>query len=103
MLWSDGRVVWRRQSLRLRSGQASPVHALLVPIRTENEYYRKVRDAAGPAWTRAHRAAFGLDGGGAFAQAIATCALFRESMRLIDDRLDPAAREIVRRTLEILP
>ena len=77
--------------------------ALLVPIRTENEYYRKVRDAAGPAWTRAHRAAFGVDGGGAFAQAIATCALFRESMRLIDDRLDPAAREIVRRTLEILP
>ena len=59
------------------------IHSLMtVPIRTENDYYREVRDAAGPAWTRAHRAAFGLDGGDAFAQAIATCALFRESMRL---------------------
>jgi hypothetical protein len=77
--------------------------AFLVPIRTENEYYRTVSEAAGPAWTRAHRAAFGLDGGDAFAQAIATCALFGETMRLIDDRLDAASREIVRRTLEISP
>ena len=75
--------------------------AFLVPIRTENEYYRKVYDAAGPTWTSAHRAAFGLDGGDAFAQATATCALFRETMRLVDDRLDDEARAIVGRTLEI--
>ena len=77
--------------------------AFLVPIRTENEYYRKVRAAAGPAWTSAHRAAFGLDGGDAFAQATASCTLFRETMRLVEDRLDDGARAIVGRTLEIAP
>ncbi|MDP9321871.1 MAG: hypothetical protein M3P16_12325 [Chloroflexota bacterium] len=77
--------------------------AFLVPIRTENEYYRKVREAAGPAWTSAHRAAFGLDGGDAFAQATAACALFRETIRLVAGRLDDDARAIVGPTLEIAP
>ncbi|HEV2248954.1 MAG TPA: nucleotidyltransferase domain-containing protein [Candidatus Limnocylindria bacterium] len=77
--------------------------AFLVPIRTENEYYRVVRQAAGPAWTGRHRAAFGLDGGDAFTQGAAACALFRETIRLIDDRLDAGARAIVGPTLEIAP
>lgn len=77
--------------------------AFLVPIRTENEYYRVVQQAAGPVWAERHRAAFGLDGGDAFAQAAAACALFRETMRLVDDRLDAETRAIVGPTLEIAP
>ena len=77
--------------------------ALLVPVHTENEYYRVVRAAAGPVWTERHRASFGLDGGDAFAQGAAACALFRETMRLVDDRLDAATRAIVGPTLEISP
>ena len=77
--------------------------ALQVPIRTENEYYRVVQRAAGPVWTERHRAAFGLDGRDAFAQAAAACALFRETMRLVDDRLDDDARAIVGPTLEVAP
>lgn len=77
--------------------------ALLVPIRTENEYYRVLQQAAGPVWTERHRAAFGLDGGDAFAQAVAAGGLFRETMRLVDDRLDGDARAIVGPTLEIAP
>ena len=77
--------------------------AFMVPIRTENEYYRVVQRAAGPVWTERHRAAFGLDGGDAFAQAASACALFRETMRIVDDRLDEAARAVVGPTLEIAP
>jgi hypothetical protein len=77
--------------------------AFLVPIRTENEYYRVVQQAAGPVWAERHRAAFGLDGGDAFGQAAAACALFRETMRLVDDRLDAGTRAIVGPTLEIAP
>ncbi|HEX9495468.1 MAG TPA: nucleotidyltransferase domain-containing protein [Candidatus Limnocylindria bacterium] len=77
--------------------------AFMTPIQSENEYYRVVQHAAGPAWTAAHRASYGLDGGDAFAQAVAGCGLFRETMRLIDDRLDAAARAIVGPTLEIAP
>lgn len=77
--------------------------ALLVPVHTENEYYRVVREAAGPAWTERHRSSFGLDGGDAFSQGVAACALFRETMRLVDDRLDARTRAIVDPTLEISP
>jgi hypothetical protein len=77
--------------------------ALFVSIRTENEYYRVVQQAAGPVWAERHRAAFGLLGGDAFAQAAAACALFRETMRLVDDRLDAETRAIVGPTLEIAP
>jgi hypothetical protein len=75
----------------------------LVPIPTENDYLRIVRAAGGPAWTAAHRRAFGLEGGDAFTQAEASVALFRETIRLIDDRLDEATRAIVGPTLEIAP
>ncbi len=75
--------------------------AFLLPIRTENEYYRVVQRAAGPAWTSAHRAAFGLDGGDAFAQAAASGALFRETVRLVSDRLDDETRAVVNGTLDI--
>lgn len=77
--------------------------AFLTPIPTENAYYRIIQTAAGPAWTAHHRAAFGLDGGDAVRQATAASALFRETMRLVDDRLDAGARTIVGRTLEIAP
>ncbi len=77
--------------------------AFLVPIRTENEYYRVVQRAAGSAWTAAHRSAFGLDGGDAFAQAAAACALFRETIGLVADRLDDDARVVVSATLAIAP
>lgn len=78
--------------------------AFLTPIPTENTYYRIIEQAAGSAWTAWHRAAFGLDvGGDAFAQATATSRLFRETLRLIDDRLNEAAQVILRRTLEIAP
>jgi hypothetical protein len=77
--------------------------ALQTEIRTENEYYRVVQHAAGPVWAERHRSALGLDGGDAFAQAAAAGALFRETMRLVDDRLDDAARAIVGPTLEICP
>lgn len=74
--------------------------AFLLPIRTENEYYRVVQRAAGPAWTSAHRAAFGLDGGDAFAQAAASVALFRETVRLVADRLDDETRAVIDGTLD---
>jgi hypothetical protein len=77
--------------------------AYLVPIPTENEYLKIVRAAGGPGWTAAHRRAFGLEGGDAFTQAEAAVALFRETIRLVDDRLDGAARAIVGPTLEIAP
>jgi hypothetical protein len=77
--------------------------AFLTPIPTENAYYRIIQDAAGPAWTTAHRSSFGLEGGDEFAQADAACALFRETIRLVDDRLDAATRAIVGPTLEIAP
>lgn len=77
--------------------------ALLVPIRTENEYYAVVRDAAGPRWTELHRTALGVDGGDAVAHATAACGLFRETMRLVDDQLDGPSRALVRRMLEMTP
>lgn len=75
----------------------------LVAIPTENSYYRIIQAAAGPTWTKLHRAAFGLDGGDAFAQATAAARLFGETIRLLEDRLDDDARGIVARTLRILP
>ena len=75
----------------------------LTPIPTENVFYRILAETAGPAWTAGHRASFGLDGGDAFAQATAAAGLFRETVRLVDDRLDAATRAIVGPTLEIAP
>lgn len=75
--------------------------AFLTPIRTENEYYRTLQTSAGPVWTAAHRAAFGLAGGDAFDHARAAGGLFRETIRLVDDRLDARSHETVARTLAI--
>jgi hypothetical protein len=77
--------------------------AFLTPIPTENAYFRIIAEAAGPAWTAEHRAAFGLDAGNEFAQAEAAVRLFRETVRLVTDRLDDQTRAIVRPTLEIAP
>jgi predicted nucleotidyltransferase len=74
-----------------------------VLIRTENEFYAKVWDAAGSAWMREHRAASGLNGGGAFAQALAACRLYAETLRLLDDVLDDEARRITARAIAIMP
>lgn len=98
----EGKALHAAAALTARCERLAAV-AFLTPIRTENEYYRIVQDAAGPAWTAAHRAAFGLDGGDAFAQAVAACALFRETMRLVHDRLDAASLAIVGPTLAIAP
>jgi len=75
--------------------------AFLTPIPTENLYFRIIGEAAGPAWTAEHRAAFGLEGGDAFTRAEAAVRLFRETIRLVDDRLDVATRAVVGPTLEI--
>ncbi|HEX6061707.1 MAG TPA: hypothetical protein VF001_06520 [Candidatus Limnocylindria bacterium] len=77
--------------------------AFLTPIPTENEYLTIVRAAGGPVWTAAHRSAYGLEGGDAFTQAEAAVRLFRETMRLVDDRLDGPTRGVVGPTLEIAP
>lgn len=77
--------------------------AFSTPIPTENEYLRIISAAGGPAWTAAHRRAYGLEGGDEFTQAEAAVGLFRETIRLIDDRLDGPTRAIVGPTLEIAP
>jgi len=50
-----------------------------------------------------HRRAFGLDGGDAFTQADGSVRLFRETIRLIDDRLDGPTRRDVGPAPEIAP
>jgi len=77
--------------------------AFLTPIPTENEYLAIVRAAGGPVWTAAHRRAYGLEGGDAFTEAEAAVRLFRETIRLIDDRLDGPTRAVVGPTLGIAP
>ena len=74
-----------------------------VLVRTENEYYAKVWDVAGSAWKREHRAALGLDGGGAFAQAVAACRLYEETVRLLDDVVDDDTRRITARAIAVMP
>jgi len=75
-----------------------------VFIRTENEYYRRAQDAAGPEWTRRHRECFGLGPAGpvaldAFAQGQAACGLFAETAKALDDILDEPTRDTIRRAL----
>jgi hypothetical protein len=77
--------------------------AYLVPIPTENVYYRILEQSAGPDWSAHHRAAFGLAGGDERAQGEAAVRLFRETVRLIDQRLDVGVRTVIERALEIAP
>jgi hypothetical protein len=98
----ESKVLHAAASLVGRCEQMASV-AFLTPIRSENEYHRIIEQAAGSAWTSLHRAAFGLEGGDAFARATASCGLFRETLRPIDARLDDATHVIVRRTLDIAP
>lgn len=74
-----------------------------VMIRSENEYYARAREAGGPEWTRLHRAAFGLPSGDAFAQATASCQLYAETVRLLDDLLDEDTRRLTAPALEAIP
>ena len=78
-----------------------------VLIRTENEYYRRAQEAAGPVWAKRHRHCFGLawDGPVAldpFAQALAATTLYAETVRVLDDILDAEAREVTSRAMALL-
>jgi hypothetical protein len=66
-----------------------------VMVDSENEYYRRVWEVAGSAWTREFRKSFGLDGGDAFVQAAAACRLYAETARFLDDLLDAETRGLV--------
>ena len=86
----------------------SMVTARGVLIRTENEYYRKAQAAGGPEWAKRHRLCFGLGREGpvaldAFAQALAAARLYEETVRVLDDILDPEAREITASAVALLP
>ncbi|HET8567862.1 MAG TPA: nucleotidyltransferase domain-containing protein [Candidatus Limnocylindria bacterium] len=72
-------------------------------IRTENEYFARAREVAGPQWTELHRLAFGLEGGDAFTRARIACLLFAETARVLDDILDGSSRELIRRGLAVAP
>jgi predicted nucleotidyltransferase len=74
-----------------------------VLVSTENEYYAKIWKVAGGAWTREHRAALGVNGGGAFAQALAACRLYVETLTLLDDVLDEDVRPITARAIAFMP
>lgn len=76
-------------------------------IRTENEYYRRAREAAGPVWAALHRECFGLGPDGpiamdARAQGMAACRLYAETAVVLDDILDGATRGLVRRALAVI-
>lgn len=78
-----------------------------VFVRTENEYYRKAQEEAGSHWADLHRQCFGLAADGAvaidaFAQAFAACALYAETVRVLDDILDAAAREVTTRAVDLV-
>jgi predicted nucleotidyltransferase len=72
-------------------------------VSTENEYYAKVWDAAGSAWQREHRGALGQGGGGVFAQALAACRLYVETLSVLDDVLDDDTRRISSRATGVMP
>ena len=75
-----------------------------VLIRTENEYFRKAQEAAGPQWAQRHRECFGLGSNvglalDAFEQGFAACRLYAETVKVLDDVLDDATRDVTRRAL----
>jgi len=72
-------------------------------VSTENEYYAKVWNAAGSTWQREHRDALGHTAGGAFAQALAACRLYVETLRVLDDVLDDDTRRIASSAIAIMP
>ena len=85
----------------------SIVTARGVLIRTENEYYRKAQQAAGPEWAKRHRHCFGIAWDGpvaldAFAQALAAAQLYAETVRVLDDILDAESRDITARAIALL-
>jgi hypothetical protein len=96
----ESKVVYATANLVVRCERLVAV-AFLRPVRTENEYHSVIRAAAGTVWTALHRAACGLEGGGATALGTAACGLYRETMRIVDAGLDPASREIVRRLVDL--
>jgi len=77
--------------------------SLGVLITSENRFHEQVREAAGPTWTKAQRAAYGLDGEDIFARAVATCALYEATVTLLSVRLDVEAREVAARAIAIMP
>jgi hypothetical protein len=89
-------------NLALHCTEASCI-ALGVLITSENRFHEQVRKAAGPIWTNAQRAAYGLDGGDIFARAVATCALYEATVTLLTDHLDSPALEVAARAIAVMP
>lgn len=89
-------------NLALHCTEATCV-SLGVLIISENRFHEQVREAAGPTWTKAQRAAFGLDGDDIFARAIATCALYEATVTLLSAHLDSQTREVAARAIAVMP
>jgi predicted nucleotidyltransferase len=89
-------------NLALHCTEATCV-ALGVLITSENRFHEQVREAAGPTWTTAQRAAYGLEGGDIFARAVATCALYEATVTLLSDHLDSPARQVAERAIAVMP
>jgi len=70
-----------------------------VLIPTENRFHDVVRAAAGPDWTAAQRAAYGLDGGDAVARARATRELYARTVALLEAEIAPEDRAVADRAL----
>ena len=71
-------------------------------LRTENEYFRIVCDAAGPEWTQLFRSSLGIEGTSApLAQARASCRLYALTLGIVDGSLDTATRELAAPALEV--
>lgn len=66
-------------------------------IESDHTFYQQVQASAGneSAWSRAHRAALGLQGESLRARAAAARRLYAETARLIADALQPAQRDVV--------
>lgn len=84
------------------------VAAKLVQVPSENDYFRIAEEAAGPEWRRAHRRVLGLSDEGPvamseFDQARAAVALYRLTVRLLDEVLDAGSRALIQRATAIVP
>lgn len=76
-----------------------------VMIGSENRYFDLIQDAVGREtdWTRAFRAAWGLDGGGSFqARGVAALSLYGLTAEMFDGIIPPKHQEVVEHTLELV-
>lgn len=77
-----------------------------IMIISENRYFDLIQDSVGrdSAWTRAFRAAWGLDlsGSGYQQRGSAALALYRLSAEMFDERIPDKHREVVNKTLQLI-